>query len=47
MLAFLLFLINGFTIKNDLFSILVFIVFAIFIGTIGMMNKRYKKKNSV
>jgi hypothetical protein len=42
MTGFLLILINNYTFKSDIFSIIVFVVFAVFMSIVGIMNKRYK-----
>lgn len=44
LLAFILILGNSFTLKNDIISIVIFIVYAVFMTIVGITNKKYKKK---
>ncbi|OJT66442.1 hypothetical protein BFP46_24905 [Bacillus licheniformis] len=44
LLGFILFIINNRTVRSDLLYICIFIVFAVFISAVGIVNHRYKKR---
>jgi hypothetical protein len=43
MLAFLFILIDRFKFRSGYLSFVVFVIFAVFMSTVGIINKKYKK----